>query len=418
MAYLLPEALKMAQNPMLAGIIRDIVTTDELAALIPFEPVAGTSIKFAREGTLPSTLFIPDSGATTEESSGLDDVVEVQFRRIVGNVDSDLLAEEVGVTGGPSRNRLAGKKAKATWRLVKDKLINGGHTTSHNYGLQPVIAGIPLAEGTGAADGIVYGPHLDSARRGPGSLKYTHAGTLWQFRAPGDVDYGPAVAVAADSTVTLTSWNPSFYIDITVDVSDITADDEVLIYFASSNDEFEGLNEMIPAAQTVPVVGVNGDAYSIAMLDELISLQKVRDGRAFIMNSKQIENHYGALRALGGIHPEHVAIPGYAGQVPTYRGIPILHNDNITNYTVGSGTVSRIYLGSLNPDEGLVLAAATGGSVISPDADPRTRPVLGFRIENIGPLEAKDAVRTRVKWYGAPVLKSNLAFAVREGVVE
>lgn len=408
MAYLLPEALKLAQNPMLAGIIKDIVTTDELAALMPFEPVDGTSIKFAREGTLPTTVFIPESGVTTEESSGLDDVVEVQFRRLVGNVDSDLLAEEVGVAGGPSRNRLAGKKAKATWRLVKDKLINGGHTTSHTLSL----ATAPFD----ALTAYVYGPHLDSTRRGPGSIKYDSGGDEFSFRAPGDVDYGTPVASAVGD-LTLTSWNPSFYITVTDDGT-AAADGETLIYFASSNDEFDGLNQMIPASQTIPVVGGTGDAYSIAMLDELISLQKVREDRAFIMNSKQIENHYGALRALGGIHPEHVAIPGYAGQVPTYRGIPMLHNDNITLYDVGGTDVSRIYLGSLNADEGLVLAAATGGSVVTPDADPRTRPVLGFRIENLGPLEGKDAVRTRVKWYGAPVLKSNLAFAVREGVVE
>jgi len=49
----------------------------------------------------------------------------------------------------------------------------------------------------------------------------------------------------------------------------------------------------------------------------------------------------------------------------------------------------------------------------SPNADPRTRSVFGFRIEDLGPLEGKDARRTRVKWYGAPALKSLLSCAVK-----
>lgn len=418
MAFTLPEALKGAMNPMLAGIMKSIVTTDELGALIPFEPVDGTSIKFMREGTLPTTTFIADAGTTTEESSGADDVVEVQFRRIVGNLDTDLLAEEVGGTSGiQKRNRLIGKKAKTTWRLVKEKLITGGFVSSHT--ITPAITAVGTGTGT---DGLTYGPHLDSSRRGPGSIKLTvnvsGSDADVQFRAPGDVDYGPAVNFTADGTAKVVSWNESFYVNVTIDISDATASAESLVYFASSANEFDGLDAMIdPALLIAPTVGT-GDAFSLAKMDELISTQKVRDNRAFIMNSSLIERYYANLRGLGGIHPEHTEVPGYSGLVPTYRGIPLLENDNIPEVDLGGASdTSSIYLVSLNPDEGLVLAAATGGSAFTVDADPRSRPVLGFRIENLGPLEGKDAIRTRVKWYGAPVLKSKLAAARSSGVL-
>lgn len=411
MAFTLPEALKRATNPMTRLMIKSIATTDELGAVIKVEPVDGTSIKLDREGSLPSTGFIADQHAEAatggiNESTGADDVPEVQFRRIVGDLDIDLLAEG---TGGESRdakrNRLVAKKAKSTWRLMKDKLVNGARVTGHT-----------LSATTASITAMAYGPHLDSTRRGPGSIKYTHTGTTWQFREPGAADYGAPVTVAADATVVLPGWNPSNYIQPSIDVSAAVANFEVLVYFTSSNNEFEGLSEMCSPDLIVPVVGGTGDAFSIAMLDELIDLQKVREERAFLMNGKLVNRYYAALRALGGADPQHMTLPGYAGQVPTYRGIPILTNDNLSAYAIGGTDCADMGLVSLSANDGLVLAAQTGGGSLTPDADPRVRPVLGFRVTSLGELEGKDAERYRVKWYGAPVLKSLLACSMKQGV--
>lgn len=410
MAFTIPEALKLAQNPMLQLIYRSIVTTDEMAALIPMMPVDGTSIKVPREGTLPSTAWIVDAGTATEESAGTDDVPEVQFRRLVGNIDRDELAAAVGGAQATSLNRLVAKKAKATWREIKATMINGGNVTSHV--ISPAITAIGTGTGT---DGLAYGPHLDSSRRGPGSIKISNVVATVscdvQFRAPGDVAYGPVVSFAADGTKTVRSWNESFYVDVTIDVSDIGASgEEALVTFASSTNDFDGLSNLVdPALETSGTV-----AFGLGVLDALMSQQKVRENRAFIMNSAQIENVYAAYRALGGTSPQNVVLQGYNAAVPTYRGVPILQNDNI----VASGGESDIYLTSF-AEEGIALAVASAGSSpFTPDADPRTRPVAGFRIQDVGLLEGKDARRTRVAWTGALVAKSHLATAVRRNVTE
>ncbi|MEM9194818.1 MAG: hypothetical protein AAGF12_36910, partial [Myxococcota bacterium] len=101
MAFTINEALKRTQNRMTAGILKSIVTTDELGALISIEPIDGTQVPLDREGTLPSTTFIGDDGDTSEESSGTDDVPFVQMRRIVGNVDADAMAK--GVSGSSAQ---------------------------------------------------------------------------------------------------------------------------------------------------------------------------------------------------------------------------------------------------------------------------------------------------------------------------
>ena len=229
MGFTLPEALKRARNPMMMGIMKEIVTTDELAAMIPFVPVEGESVSYHREGTLPNTEFIPDSGATTEESTGEDDKVTVPFRRIVGNIDIDAFADDLtGAQPGQQTNLQLAKKAKTTWRKIKDKLVSGKHVTSATFN--------PATDPFAALTFVQGSAWLDSSRYGPGSVKYTHSGTKWQFRAPGDVQYGEAVTVSTDTTsVVLRSWNRSKYIVVDVDVSKATGDGEAHVTFASSS---------------------------------------------------------------------------------------------------------------------------------------------------------------------------------------
>ena len=93
MSLTLPEALKRTRNNLFAGMAKAIVTTDELAAVMPMSPVNSVHDTYRREGTLPGTEYIDDDGITTEESTGEDDNVTVPLRRIVGNLDVDAFAE-------------------------------------------------------------------------------------------------------------------------------------------------------------------------------------------------------------------------------------------------------------------------------------------------------------------------------------
>lgn len=411
MALTLPEALKRSQNPLMAGIARSVVTTDQMSAVIPMEAVNADAIRFIREGALPTGgAFIDDTGTTSEESTGTDDRTVIHFRRIVGNMDVDRLANVMG--GGQQRGNQLGKKVKATWRKVQQTFITGNRITSHT--LAPATAN-PF----NALSAFDYGPWLDSSRQGPGSIKYVHSTTTWSFRAPGDPTFGDGVVAAGNGTYTLKSHNPSKWIKVTITVASASADGETGIYFATTTNEFEGVNELINPSQVIAASGGNGDDYALSILDAMISKEKVDQNRAFIMNSKLIEKHYAVLRALGGTVPETMALPGYGRPVPTYRGIPLLQNDFIaSNETVGgTTTATSIYLASLSADEGLFMGCPSlGGPAAIPDADPRVGPVMGFWVTDLGALEGKDHDRTRVAWYGCIGLKSDLALVRASGV--
>ena len=412
MGLTLPEAMKRAKNMLFVGMAKSIVTTDEMAAVLPMSMVDSVHDTFRREGTLPSTEFIADSGTATEESTGTDDNVIVPLRRIVGNMDIDAFADDLtGSAPGSQRGAQVAKKAKATWRMVKDKFVNGAHVTSHTLGSS-------VAPFT-AITAIDYGPWLDSSRYGPGEIRYTNTGTTWEFRAPGDVEFGDAVTAAADGDFTLESWNNSRYITLTLDVSAALVDARTSIEFVSSGNESDGLLEMVSPSQVISATGANGDAFDLSMLDEMITAEKVRNNRAFFMNGTHVEKYYAAMRALGGTAPPSIQLPGYGTPVPTYRGIPLLQNDNVnTDETVGTTTdAGSLWLASLDTDEGLSLTVAnSGGTSLNVEADPRDQIVMGFRISDLGERDELDARRIRVKFYSAPRLKSTLALVRRSGV--
>jgi hypothetical protein len=394
------------------GIMRTVITTDQMSALLPIVGVHGDAHRFTREGDLPvGGAFIADSGVTSENSTGKDDRTTVEFRRLVGNMDVDHLANVM--SDGLQQGSQLAKKVKATWRKVQNTNINGNRTTSHTLGSS--------ADPFLAVDSATYSPWLDSDRRGPGSLKYTHVGTLWQFRAPGDPDYGDAVAAAADGSYTLYSFNKSKWIRVTLDVSDATGNGETHIRFNTTTNEYEGMEQLCDPAMVVDPIGAAGDDYAFSKLDRLLSLVKVRENLAFSLPGVLLEKHFAACRALGGTTPEYTEIPSVTGlaRVPAYRGVPLLVNDFIPadeTFTTTSNA-SSVYLASLSEEEGLFLAGMSyGGQQMLAEADPRSVPVLGFYINDVGHLEGADHRRTRVGWCGAMCLCSPLALARSRGI--
>lgn len=410
MGLTFPEALKLVQNAYVQGIGKSIVTIDAMSAAIPLLTVQGDSFKGYREGTLPvGGAFLDDTGVTTEESTGTLDMVDIHLRRIVGNMDIDDQANDAGTNVTATH---LSKKVKAVWRRAQQTMVTGNRVTSHTLS----AAGAPMT----ALSNFNYGPWLDSDRRGPGSIKYTHAGTSWQFRAPGDVAYGAPVVVASGTpTVVLKSWNESKWIAVTITAATATANGETMITFSSSTNEFEGLNEIVEPARVIDPVGGTGDAFSFALLDQLITNEKVRVNRAFMVNSAIEEKIYAAYRTMGGVEPRMTQVPGYGGgDVLSYRGIPVLVNEFIpSNENIGGNlTCSSIYLASMDTDDGLFLGVDSVTTSAMVDVDPFKRSVLGFKFTDVGPLEGKDARRTRVAFRGALGLRSNLALVRKRGV--
>lgn len=402
------EAAKRSTNKVFQGLALSVVTTDELAARIPLRGFDGLAMTYRREGAPPTSAWVPDDGTLPSPSVGTDDLVNVPIRSLGSDIDVISLADDL--SAGADTSAQIPRKAKATWMLCQQAIATGGNTTSHTIGS---VADPFAAIGAAGVGGIEYGPWLDSNRFGPGEIKYTHSGTLWQFRAPGDPTFGDAVAAASDGVYVLKSSNPNKYIVVTIDVSDATANGRTSIEFASSTNDFDGMNRLVARDMVVSSTGASGDAFSFVMLDQLMSMEKVRTNRCFIMNSL-LTRKYLSLARSTNFGPDHMNLPGYSGPVLSYRGVAILENDFITSAEAkGSATtLSSVYLASLDANDGLFLGVpARGGQILEVQADPRNTVVAGWRIESIGALEGSAKRRTRVQWHGALGLGSSKALA-------
>lgn len=416
MGFTLFEAAKSFQNPLAAGLFKAIVTEDELFSVLPFVPKEGSAFSYVREKAIPTAEWVSPTHTSLVDSTSKEETVTVPIREIASNFSlrEFVLAQQDG-TRQMAQQMM--QKGKAVGRQIARTLITGGYATGHTL---PGAAANPF----NAVDAVVAGPWTDSARFGPGELRYTNAGTLWAYRAPGDRTFGADVAVAADGTARLYSDNPSKYIDVTIDVSDATADGRCAIEFTSSTNEPDGLAKMVDLVRSP--VGVNGDDFSFDILDELIDQVKVRENLAFIMPSALRRKYKAKWRALGGTTPDYVVnsfdpttgAPAQR-QLMSYDGIPILKNDFIaTNEVVGTtNSASSIYLVSLSPgDMQGLYAGAFGGAQNSVEVDPIRRTVLGFQFVQVGPMEQQNSRLWRAVWYGGFALGSGLAAARARGI--
>jgi hypothetical protein len=319
-------------------------------------------------------------------------------------VDVVSLADDL--SSGSQMGLQVASKMKASWNLIKDRLISGGNTTGHTLS----VTAAPFT----AITAIAYGPGLDSNRYGDGEIQYTNSGTAWQFRAPGDPHFGDPVVAAADGSYVLKSWNPSKFITVTLDVSSATTNGRTAISFTSTNNEFDGINKLCASDMIRAAAGADGDVFDLGILDDLLLLEKGRTNRAFFMNGTLINRYKASLRALGGTTPSHMSLPGYAGQTLEYAGVPILLNENIPSTEskgTSNGILTSIYLASLDAEVGLFLGVPSGGQTLNVDGDPRNTAVMGWRVVQLGELEDKAVRRTRVKWYGCLGLRSTRSLA-------
>lgn len=174
---------------------------------------------------------------------------------------------------------------------------------------------------------------------------------------------------------------------------------------ATNAKEFDGIAELCKdcgASQNI-VVGANGAALTLSMLDEL--LDAIPNGADVIfMRPGTIRAFRQLVRAAGGNTAAEYMLEDFGRPMLTHNGVPILENEFIPgDVDQGSATdTCSIYAVRLNEDDGLhgIYGGDSAGMVVEP----------------IGTVQNKDAWRYRVKWYAGLALKSTRSIARLVGV--
>lgn len=298
MALLKVEAEKMSNNQLVAGLIEEVITVNEMFGLLPFVQVNGKAYVYHRENVLPTVDFLDPNDAVNEGAGTFTEVVS-KLRIIAGDVDVDkFLNETMSDTDSQLAIQLA-LKVKAMARQFQDTTVTGDNG---------------------------------------GNAK-----------------------------------------------------------------QFDGIKVLTAAGQVTPA-GANGAALTLGMLDQLIDA--VPNKPDFIMMRSGTRRAFVALlRAASGNTASMIQHPNFDVPVLAHNGVPIVVNDFLpSNETQGTanGICCSIYAVRANELDGL--HGLYGGS----DA--------GFRVESIGTVQNKDAIRTRVKWYCGLALKSTKSLARLSGI--
>jgi len=184
---------------------------------------------------------------------------------------------------------------------------------------------------------------------------------------------------------------------------------DMLVNGDGTNETFPGILSLCAAAQTVAATGVNGDALSFDVMDEVSDLVVDKDGDVdyFIMHKRTIRAFKALLRALGGAGINEVLELPSGKTVPVYNGVPIFRNDYLPiDQTVGGNTTSTTFFaGTL--DEGGRQHGIAGLTAAN---------AAGVVIEDVGTHFEKDERVWRVKWYAGLALFSELGLACASGI--
>lgn len=405
------ELLKGTSDPIASGVIEHVITVDQVIGNLPFVNVGSRdSISWRREKALPGVSKIASGGTITPDSALAFDRVTSYCRRLV--VDQDIDTLDAGAAGGMDDAYAAAvaKASKAIGREFGQDIMDGNPAwtvTVNSFG------------GTGyTAATIVVGPGHDP-RLGPGIVRYTHSGTTVRYKAPGDAEFGAAVAVSAG--VKVYSSNPNRWVTVNFTAGSASANGDVVFSFVANTNEVDGLGRLVSPEQTI-ASSTNGDAITLAVLDQLADLVTDTSGpKVYLCHSRTRRGIAAALRLAGGASMnEYVSMQfgtGREERVLTYNGIPILRSDflSITETQGSSSSAGRVYCATLSPEGGLCGIYSTAGE------DTKAGNVVsvgtnGITVVNVGTVQNADAERVRVKAYWGVASKSERGLAVATGI--
>lgn len=151
----LAEQAKLGLDQLVPGVIEELVTSDQMFALLPFTEIFGNSYKYNREATLADAQIVGYGDEITARTGG---TVTSHFASLVtfaGDIELDNGAGAQGVGGNAGNDVLYQQtraKIKAVSQKFRNELINGDTTVNAKgfEGLAKLVTPAQTVEAGGA----------------------------------------------------------------------------------------------------------------------------------------------------------------------------------------------------------------------------------------------------------------------------
>lgn len=363
MALLKAEAEKLSLPMLQEGVIENIVTSDDVFALVPFLPISGKQYEYNREKTLGDAEYY-DVSETLGESAATFTKVITDLKRLIGQVDVDeflqgTMSDETDQTAVQIQ-----KKSKVVGRKYANSFINGNSAVRPKEfdGLR-VLIDAALASQTDDASGAGLSYDyldwlIDQVKVAMQNAAYVmNSRTLRTF-----MKLQRSLGGTQPDTLTIDGRTFHQYRGRPILKNDWVPVDE----------DIEGTSRAdVSAWQATTAYSVGDKVVATSGLTTLI-FKCTTAGTS------------------GGTEPAWDPDPGDTTA------------DGTVTWTTFDATNARVMLVGMDEDEGVC------GLMARSDA--------GVKVINVGTLEDQDSMRYRVRWYCGMALKSELSVAQVRGI--
>ncbi|EDK9786262.1 phage major capsid protein [Salmonella enterica subsp. enterica serovar Give] len=159
---------------------------------------------------------------------------------------------------------------------------------------------------------------------------------------------------------------------------------------------FDGIPKLMHNDQKIDIAKAS---MTFSMFDELVDAIKDLGADCIMMRSEHLRAYRALLRTVN-VGPSEIMMENFGRPMLCHNGIPFIINDFIPK--TEDGAAADIYGLHLSEENGVT--GLYGGEN------------AGIVVENIGTVQNKDAVRTRVKWYCSLANKHDKAIAALTNV--
>jgi hypothetical protein len=136
----LAESAKLAQDDLVAGVIENVITVNQMFELLPFDGIDGNSLAYNRENVLGDVQMLGVGGTITAKAAATFTKVNSNLTSIIGDAEVNGLIQATRSSTTDQEATQVASKAKSAGRQYQDQLINGDGTGDEFSGLLTLCA--------------------------------------------------------------------------------------------------------------------------------------------------------------------------------------------------------------------------------------------------------------------------------------
>lgn len=149
----LAESAKLAQNQLVAGVIENTITVNQMFEVLPFDGITGNALAYNRENVLGDVQVGTVDTTITAKAAATFTQVTSSLTTIIGDAEVNSLIQATRSNDGNDQTAVQiASKAKSVGRKYQNMLINGTGSGDEFTGLLALVsAGQTITAGANGA---------------------------------------------------------------------------------------------------------------------------------------------------------------------------------------------------------------------------------------------------------------------------